>query len=68
MKTGVWIKHDGSDTCPIDGDLECTVKSIYENFDLDKRDQTSTKVKWLIVATCVSILIYAVLFRCLYHA
>jgi len=34
----------------------------------DQRDQTSTKVKWLIVVTCLSVLIYAVLFGYLYHA
>jgi hypothetical protein len=50
-----------------DYDIKWFVNQI-ENFDLDKRDQTSTKVKWLIVATCVSILIYAVLFGYLYHA
>jgi hypothetical protein len=32
MKTGVWIKHDGSDKCPIDGDLKCRIKSRMGTF------------------------------------
>jgi hypothetical protein len=47
-------------------DIKWFVNQV-ENFDLDKRDQTSTKVKWLIVVTCLSVLIYAVLFGYLYH-
>jgi hypothetical protein len=30
MKTGEWIKHDGSDKCPIDGNALCKVKNIYD--------------------------------------
>jgi hypothetical protein len=26
MKTGVWIKHDGSSECPIDVDMLCKIK------------------------------------------
>jgi hypothetical protein len=48
-------------------DIKWFVNQV-ENFDLDKRDQTPNKVKWLIVVTCLSVLIYAVLFGYLYHA